>query len=110
MNILASLNEVGLNADNSVVIGSGILNELGLRQSNDIDLVVTPDAYSKLEQDTRFTKKQIHGRQILTDELFEIGPNWVVLGKSQTFDDLLKQSTVIGGVRYVTVEFLLAAR
>ena len=37
------LRELGLNADNAIVIGSGILQALGIRKSNDIDLVVTPE-------------------------------------------------------------------
>jgi len=110
MGIKSKLSDIGLTANNSVVIGSGILSALKLRASNDIDVVVLQPEYLKLANGSRFTKNQNHGHEILTDELFEIGTSWGVLGKSQTFDDLQKQSVVIDGVRYITIEFLLAVK
>ncbi len=104
------LQEIGLNKENSVVIGSGILSALNLRASNDIDVVVPEVEYIRLADSQQFTKSQNHGCEILADELFEIGTSWGVLGKNQTFDELHKESVVIGGVRYVTIEFLLAVK
>lgn len=99
-----------MNPDNAVVIGSGILNALNLRESKDIDVVVTADKYESLSKDSRFKKKESHGREVLTDDLFEIGTSWIVVGKIWKFDDLLNHSTVIDGVRYNAVEFLLDAK
>src|SRR5262245_47352449 len=110
MNIAAKLNELGFNPDNSVVIGSGILSALSIRNINDIDIVAVPEVYSKLAETRQFAKKENHGREILTDELFEIGTSWGVLGKDQTFEDLAKNSIVIGGMRYITLAFLLAVK
>lgn len=110
MEIKNKLNELGLNSDNAVVIGSGILNALNLRKSKDIDVVVTEEKYKELYDNSRFKKKQNHGREILADNLFEIGTSWTVVGKTWKFDDLLNHSTTIGGVRYNTVEFLLDAK
>ena len=106
----SKLTDIGLTQYNSVVIGSGILSALNLRASNDIDIVVPDTEYSRLADKKQFTKRQNHGREILDDGLFEIGTSWGVLGKDQTFDDLQKQSVVIDGVRYVTIEFLLAVK
>lgn len=110
MQIPNLLAELDLTPENSVVIGSGVLNALNLRASKDVDVVVTEDAYGRLSQDPRFTEKQSHGRTILVDDVFEIGTFWGVLGKNQTLDDLFEQSTVIEGVRYITPQFLLAAK
>lgn len=110
MDTRSKLTDIGLTQDNSVVIGSGILSALSLRASNDIDVVVPEAEYSRLADDQQFTKSQNHGREILADELFEIGTSWGVLGKSQTFDDLQKQSVVIDDVRYITIEFLLVVK
>lgn len=110
MEIAQSLHELGLNPENSVIIGSGILSAYGIRDSNDIDIVVEKETYNKLTTDNRFTKAENHGREVLTDELFEIGTSWGVLGKSQTFDDLFQQSTMIDGVRYITLDFLLVVK
>lgn len=110
MDTRSKLADIGLTQDNSVVIGSGILSALHLRASNDIDIVVPEAEYSRLADNKQFTKSQNHGREILADELFEIDTSWGVLGKNQTFDDLQKQSLVIDGVCYITIEFLLAVK
>lgn len=110
MEIKNKLNELGLNSENAVIIGSGILNALNLRESKDIDVVVTEEKYKELSDNSRFKKEQNHGREILDDGLFEIGTSWTVVGKNWKFNDLLNHSTTIDGVRYNTVEFLLNAK
>lgn len=107
MNIKKSLERLSLDAGNAVVIGSGILNALGIRESKDIDVVVDRDTYSRLSADAHFRKEQNHDREILADDLFEIGTNWVVLGREWKFADLLDTSVVIDGMRYITLQFLL---
>lgn len=107
MNFKTNLEKIGLTPKNSVVIGSGILNVLGIRESEDIDLVVSEDAYARLNADGQFKKSETHGREILVNDIFEIGREWGVLAKDWKFDDFMGQSTVIDGVRYVTLKFLL---
>lgn len=48
MNIKNKLSEIGLTSESSIVIGSGILNVLNLRESKDIDIVVTEEKYREL--------------------------------------------------------------
>jgi len=110
MEIKNKLIELGLNSENAVVIGSGILNALKLRESKDIDVVATEEKYKELSSNGRFKKEQNHGREILNDDPFEIGTSWTVVGKTWKFEDLLNHSTTIDGVRYITVEFLLDAK
>jgi len=110
MEIKNKLIELGLNSENAVVIGSGILNVLKLRESKDIDVVATEEKYKELSGNGRFKKEQNHGREILNDEPFEIGTSWTVVGKTWKFEDLLNHSITIDGVRYITVEFLLDAK
>lgn len=110
MDVKSKLSSLGLIQDDSVVIGSGILSALDLRESNDIDVVVPASEYQRLANNRQFTTAKTHGREILADELFEIGTSWGVLGKDQSFSDLKEQSVVIDGVRYITIEFLLAVK
>lgn len=110
MNIKIALSDIGLNSSNSVIIGSGVLSALKLRESADIDVVVNQSEYERLANTGQFSKSHSHGREILTDSLFEIGTSWGVLGEDQAFDDLQGNSTVIDDVRYITIEFLLAVK
>ncbi len=98
MEIKSKLDELDLHSNNAIVIGSGILNALHLRESKDIDIIVTAEKYKELCANGRFKKEQNHGREVLTDGLFEIGTSWTVVGKTWRFPDLVKVSTVIDGI------------
>lgn len=106
-NKLATL---GLDARNSVVIGSGILDALGMRKSGDIDVVVDEATYARLGADGRFLEEQHYGRSVRVDDSFEINTHWGVLGKDQTLTDLIGQSVTVEDVRYITLDFLLAVK
>jgi len=110
MDIKRELERIGLTIENSVVIGSGILSALNIRESQDIDVTVSEDVYKRLSVDSRFKKAENHGREVLTDGLLEIGTSWGVLNKDWKFDDFLGESVVIDEVRYTTLEFLLAVK
>lgn len=101
--------ELGLSKNNAIVIGSGILNALGIRESKDIDVVVSADKFQELFRDLRLKKTESLGVGILTNEIFEIGTGWKMTNYDMNyeFDDLFKESTVIEGVRYISLEFLL---
>ncbi len=100
------LQEIGLNSDNSVIIGSGILQALKIRKSMDIDLVVTQEAYDSLEKSGKFAVLTDHSRKILKDDAFDIGTDWNVLGKIYRLEDFANDSIIIGGVRYATLDFI----
>lgn len=104
------LQKLNLNPNNSVVIGSGILQALKIRKSKDIDLVVTQATYSSLKKTGKFTISINHGREILKDGLFEIGTNWRVLDKNYEFENFTNESIIIDNVRYITLDFLYRAK
>ncbi len=109
-NFKNELTRVGLNSNNAVVIGSGILDALNLRESGDIDIVVTEEKYKELLSDSSFRKIKKRGKELITDGLLEIETSWTVIGKTWKFNDLLNYSIVIEGVRYNTIQFLLDAK
>lgn len=110
MNIKAVLSVAHLDSDNAIVIGSGILNALELRKSNDVEVIVSEQIYKNLEQDTSFKKKERQGRSLLESGLLGVGTVWTIVGQKWTFESLLEHSIVIDGVRYITVEFLCNAK
>jgi hypothetical protein len=69
LDIKEILNSYSLNPKNSVVVGSGILNALNLRKSNDIDITVRQKTYNRLSKLPEFKIKktlgQIYSHQIL---------------------------------------------
>ncbi|HET9411654.1 MAG TPA: hypothetical protein VFO38_02300 [Candidatus Saccharimonadales bacterium] len=105
-NLQAQLARLGLTAENSVIISSGILNALGIRKSGDVDVVVGQADYERLSKNDRFTPDQNYGHPVLLDDTFEICTSWGVLDKEYSLQDFLPETTVIGGVRYISLDFL----
>lgn len=110
INFKQRLDEYGLNTDNSVVIGSGVMNALGLRESADIDVVVNPETYERLRTEASFVPEVVRGKTLLTGGVFEIGTSWPVLGRDWDYRALLSVSMVIEDVRYITAQFLREAK
>jgi hypothetical protein len=104
------LSRLGLTADNAIVIGSGILQALGIRSSNDIDVVVNTTEFDRLRKTGKFKESTSHGLPVLTLKPFEIRNAWSVLGRDRDFDDLSEDSAILDGVRYISLEFLLAVK
>ncbi len=109
LNISSILKEYSLTTDNSIVIGSGILNALSIRSCNDLDIVVTAEAFKRLNLDSTFKHSFSLNTNLLVKNTLEIGQELSVKewNKSLKFEDLKKDSIVINQVRYITLEFLL---
>lgn len=102
----------GVSRDNSIVIGSGVLEALGLRKARDIDLVVSGDEFARLAESEKFepdqTKDCLWGGLDMPRKI-EVWRDWTspTTDEPVDFDDLLKYSTEIDGVKYVTPDYLL---
>lgn len=101
--------DLSLTPSNSIVIGSGILNALGIRESHDIDIIVESNTYNKLKQNPLFTVTRSFGLEVLQYNIYEIGTAWNLkdINKVYTFQELFENSVVIEGVRYNSLKFLL---
>lgn len=99
---------IGLPLDKIIVIGSGTLDVHGIRASNDIDLVVSPEIYEELSQDSSWEKGQ-QGRMwrsLHRDEV-EVWQNWSLDDSPHPdYTDLLSVTEEIEGVRFVTLDYL----
>jgi len=103
------LNRYSLNINNSIIIGSGIMNALNIRESHDIDITVEQKSYDRLSKLPEFQVKKASGLNVLTTDILEIGTAFPInnLSKIYSFDELFQNSIVIDNVRYITLEFLL---
>jgi len=72
--------------------------------------ITSKDAYQRLCADNRLGKKKSHGRVLLANNLLEARTSWFVLGKDWDFKELSAHSTVIDGVRYNSLQFLLKVK
>lgn len=110
MAIKDKLANFGLTAGNSIVIGSGVMGAYGIRKSHDVDVVVDAGLYAQLKTGGRFQEKKYYGRPVLLDGDLEISASWYAVGANRDLQHLAKQAVIIRGVRYISLDFLLAVK
>ena len=99
MNFKQKIAELDLPKGSYIVVGSGILGALGIRESDDIDLVVSEAVFQNI---SRLGWKQgLWGENIVFQkDIFDIGNDWY--GKKVA--DLLKHAQVVDDVPYLSLD------
>src|SRR3989338_6133729 len=101
--IIKNMKKLGLPAGSYVVFGSAPLALAGLREANDIDLLVTPELYAKLEeQGWQKIQKSPHDTPLVRD-VFEAHDNWNFSSYNPTLSHLLATATVVDGVPFASL-------
>ncbi len=87
-----------------IVFGSAPFAVLGIREVNDIDLLVSQGLYGELEKDG--WKKVIKGPQDepLTYDIFEAHPNWDFSTYAPTLTELLSRSIEVKGIPFASLD------
>jgi len=96
--------------DQIIVIGSGILDQLGIRPASDIDLAASSDLMKKLSEESDDWSKKFGYNQrfyfVKDDGSAEVWDGWDFDGQAVSYDDLLDYAVKYDGVRFVDLEFL----
>ena len=96
--------------DQIIVIGSGILDQLGIRPASDIDLAASYDLMKKLSEESSDWSKKFGYNQrfyfVKDDGSAEVWDGWDFDGQAVSYDDLLDYAVKYDGVRFVDLEFL----
>ena len=93
--------------DQLIVVGSAVLEVIGLRQAGDIDMTGSPTILQQLENDTHWSKRfHADGSYVFLNEDFEIGNNWLAAGPKNNFYELLKRPDTFNkdGVYFVGLQ------
>ena len=102
--LLDQVHELGLPADSFAVFGSGPMAAAGIRDVNDLDLIVTPELWADLERNKPVSALEGGGHVI------QIGSIEIHNGWEPPIDEmstLIDEAEVIGGVRFVRLEEVL---
>jgi len=108
---IARVRATGLPIEKLVVVGSGLLEVLHLRQAQDIDISVAADVFAALATNVDFTAD--NGLGVLhyhyRHDNIEVWPFFAdrVSDTPFVYQTVLENSQVINGVRFITPEFLL---
>lgn len=101
--------ELGLPLDQIIIIGSGILDQLGIRQSADIDVATNRAVLEEIARSSGWVEKlDKNQRQYLVkhDGSVEIWDGWEIDGRIVEYDELLGYAVEYDGVKFVSLDFL----
>lgn len=104
MSFLERVKALGLPEGEFVVIGSGLLDVWGLRESNDIDVVASESIFAQLRESGRYTVDEKFNSELLHADDVEIWPDWKL---DAPFDVLNKSAIRIDGVKFVHPDILI---
>lgn len=111
MTIFQKVRELGFPDGEYIVVGSGILAAKGIRETNDLDIVVTSELFEKCKSEgwevLPWTKQSIPGKDWLKKGNAEV---YVQLSRKTggiSARELLENVEVIEGIPFITLESLI---
>lgn len=99
MDLVQAVKSLNLPKNSFIVVGSGILATLGIREAKDIDLIVSQSVFSGLAKEGWATG-QWEDQPVLINGVIEVGTMWA----GESVDKLLVNATFIGGIPYVSLD------
>lgn len=107
MDFIERVRKINLPLDEVVVIGSGLLDALGLRHASDVDLVISQSLFDKLSQTAGYKLGYKASQPYLTYQDYEIWTDW---GAQYGFEVLKDSAVTIEGVSFVSPRVLIAKK
>ncbi|HPS21386.1 MAG TPA: hypothetical protein PLO44_01100 [Candidatus Paceibacterota bacterium] len=106
-NIFEKTKELNLPFGKYVIVGSGLLDALGIRPASDIDIAVSKDLYEELKKDQTWKQEELHDQIFLQKDIFTIIPrlNWEKY--ETTSEQAINSAVVIKGTPFMSPEELL---
>lgn len=98
--VLGELHELELPKGSYMVMGSGILDALGIRKAHDVDLVLSTDLYTELVADGWTEGTSSDGKPRLEHGMIEAYDRWTDEASVKTLDELLIDAEWVNGVPY----------
>ncbi len=102
--VIAKTKSLNLPRGSYIVYGSAPFAVLGIREVNDIDLLVSDELYEKLKKDG--WKKVIKGPndEPLTFDIYDAHRTWKFSGYAPSLPELLSRSFEVEGVPFASLE------
>lgn len=104
MDIIKKAKELNFLDGEYVIIGSGLLAALGLREASDVDVAITPKLLKKLQATGNWKE------EIKWNKLFLVGEGVDVITQlnwedySTTTEEAIRTATIIDGVPFLNIE------
>lgn len=109
MDIIEKIKELNFPKDQYVVVGSGILDVLGIRKSKDIDIAITENLHNKLRESGEWEERKRYEliKVFLKKDVYEIIPqlNWE--DYNTTTEEVISSATIIEGIPFMNLNELI---
>lgn len=110
MNFIDKVKAINLSEGSYIIVGSGILDVLGIRDANDVDIVVSEDVYKELKN-SGFEEIEVEydgvKKKLLIKDDYEVLMYWRSPRGDLFLEDLLEDSQIVDGVTFVSLEMLI---
>lgn len=104
--IIEKIKVLNLPPDQYVVIGSGTMAALGIREASDIDMSVLPELHKKLRESGEWEEDVRYGKVFLKKDDFEINPGLSWEGYNTSTAEAIKSALIIDGVPFLNLDEL----
>jgi len=104
-----NLKKLNLPKDQFVIVGSGPMSVRGIRESEDIDVIVTPTLWDELVKKYKIKINSFGVETMYVDTDIEIlNPAQSLFGNSKVvpFEEIFAQADVFDGIKFLNLEHL----
>lgn len=106
MNIIEEVKKLDLPLGQYVVIGSGTMAALGIRQARDIDIAVLPELHAALRATGEWEEEIRYDKIFLKKDIFDINPELSWSEYPTTAEEAISSALVIDGVAFMNLREL----
>lgn len=104
MNVIEKVKELNFPLGYYVVIGAGLLQVLGLRDTQDVDLAVTNGLFEQLRSTGKWGEREKWGKPFLFRDDIEISNKLSWDGYTTTIEHAIETALIIDGVAFLNIE------
>ena len=100
------LSKLGLTPREYIVLGSGSMCALGIREAHDIDLCVSPRVIAKFESSGNWQLKSFPDdpSYYLVKGIFEVGMDWASKDGKPNLEELKVDEFIVDGIPFVSLK------
>jgi hypothetical protein len=110
MNIFEEVKKLNLFDGEYIILGSGILGALGIREVGDIDILVSEGLFNELRnKDWQYGQVEIEGRmrEKLSKGIIEIFKDFWYGGQTQDAEKMIQEAQIINSIPFLSLQELI---
>lgn len=102
---IAAVKNLSLGKDDYIVIGSGILCALEIREADDIDIVVSKKEFDRFEDDPEWKRNSSSdGTFVLVNGVYELSLDRIFQNAEPTLEELKRGQIIVDGVPFISLD------